>query len=135
MPSQNSKDEYARTVALFLAELLRTRQVNLVRATEIAQKVVQNINLLDTEQHFLELIVELHKDFDELHPLLGRMNLKVQISEKEKFEQRVKEFAIYIMATDLTTAHAIMHEALSENHTIDSLSAKYPLFKEFIQKS
>ena len=66
MDSQNAKEEYAKQVCLFLAELLRTHKIALPRAAEIAEKVTQNINLIDSEAQFLTLIKQLAQDFQEL---------------------------------------------------------------------
>lgn len=134
MPNtHNSKDDFAKTVSLFLAELLRTRQINLRRAAEIAEKVSQNINLLDTEKHFLDLIVELHKDFDELSALEGRMHLQLKKSERELLEHMVHQYAVHAMGQDVHTAHEILQDAIKDEHNFETLSAKYPKFKEFIQ--
>ncbi len=48
--SAKQKEEYAQAVCYFLAELLRNHRVSLPRAAEISEKVVGNINLIDTEK-------------------------------------------------------------------------------------
>ncbi|HYC79427.1 MAG TPA: hypothetical protein VEC17_00180, partial [Candidatus Binatia bacterium] len=63
---QTTRDHYGRMVCFFLAEGLRSRKISISRAAEIAEKVLNHVNLLDTETAFLNLVKELAKDFEEL---------------------------------------------------------------------
>lgn len=127
-----TKDDYARVVCLFLAEGLRSRKVSLVRSAEIAQKVVENINLVDTEHDFLRLIKELAIDFQELLKLEDRIFLYVKNDERARMEKAVKDFAAAIMASDSKTALAIMQQALDEKTSIEMLKKNFPTFNEFL---
>ena len=133
MANQDQKNEYAKSVALFLAELLRTRKISISRASEIAGRVVNNINLIDTEEDFLKLIKELMSDFDELDHLHKLVTEKIQISKRVNLENRVREFASQTIITDLTLAANILSDAVSYNCTLEALCAKYPSFKQFME--
>jgi hypothetical protein len=127
-----SKEEYAKAVCYFLAELLRTHRVSLNRASEIAQKVLANINLIDTEEHFLKLVKELSADFQELIHLGERVNMHIQVTEREQFESHVREFVIIHLPTDPPTAMMVLREAVTEGIKPDVLKDKYPAFRQFI---
>jgi hypothetical protein len=127
------RNEYAKAVSLFLAELLRTRKTSLARASEIAQKVLENINLIDTEQQFLEFVKVLTSDFEELHHLGEIFYMHVKISERQDLEQKVRVFVIHIMSQDLDLAAEVLKQAINENLSLNDLCARFPAFKDFIQ--
>jgi hypothetical protein len=129
------KEEYAKMVCLFLAEGLRTRRIDLQKTAEIAGKILQNINLLDTEHDFLSLIKELSKDFDELTALEQRVGQSIILNQKRKMEQQVREYAIQILVSDTKTALQLLQDAAQENITMENLYIKYPEFMKFLQKS
>lgn len=132
MNTLDQKDQYAKAVSMFLAELLRTRRIGLNRAADIAQKVVANLNLLDSEARFLQFIKELSGDFEELFQLEARVDMHMKFSARHDFEQKVREFAISTLPTDANLACLVLQEAVSENCESEELSAKFPQFKEFI---
>lgn len=127
-----NKDDYARTVTAFLAESLRTRKVSLERSVEISDKVVQNINLLDTEQDFLKLIKELSKDFEELHKLEERVVLLIKSDQRKKMETKVQEYATEAIMYNVQEATQLMEAAMQENATLDQLSLDFPQFKKYL---
>jgi len=128
----NPKEEYARSVCYFLAELLRNHQVSLPRAAEISEKVVSNINLLDNERQFLEFIQDLSRDFEELVQFTKRIDMHMQVSEREKLEIQVREFVISSLGTDLQTAFGVLSEAIKAGTRQENLCQKFPQFKQFI---
>jgi len=130
----DSKEEFARIISLFLAEQLRTRNVTLSRAAEIAQKVLQNINLIDTEERFLRFVKELSGDFEELYTLGERIDMHVAISKRKKFEEKVREFVVNVLSSNMQLASLVLQDALAEDCTIDKLGKKYSQFKEFTEK-
>jgi hypothetical protein len=130
-----SKEQYAQMVCLFLAEGLRTRRISLQRAAEIAEKFLQNLNLLDTENDFLSLIKELSKDFDELSVLETKVAKSKETTEKRKLEALVKEFVIGILATDVKMAMNILQDASIGDAQLRDLGAKYPAFKNYLGKN
>jgi hypothetical protein len=128
------KDEFAKCICFFLAEQLRTKKITLKRAAEIAEKMLANINLLDTERDFLRLTKELSKDFEELVHLEEQANFRVIEDDRQTNEGLVREFVICTLAEDLKTATAILQDAVSaQGENIETLKAKYPTFKKFIE--
>ena len=127
------KEEYAKAVCMFLAEMLRTRKVSLSRSAEIAQKVVDNINLIDTEEDFLRLIKELTSDFEELFKLQKIVLLDVERSQRRDMEETVREYVINIMGTDARQALDVLVEAVKAESQLPQLCAKFPKLKEFTE--
>jgi len=115
-----------------LAELLRNHQVSLPRAAEISEKVVGNINLIDTEKQFLEFIRDLSRDFEELIQFTKRIDMHMQVGEREKLEIQVREFVISSLGTDLQTAFGVLSEAIKDETRQEDLCQKFPQFKQFI---
>lgn len=126
-----AKEQYAKAVCFFLAELLRTRKVELKRCAEIAQKVVENINLLETEQDFLRLVKEMTADFEELTHLERRVSFSIQVSDREKLEADVREFAIHTISHDPALVTTLLAEAMKEGANLSNLYSQYPQFQEF----
>lgn len=126
-----SKEEYAKAVCLFLGEMLRTRKIGLTRSAEIAQRVVENINLIDSEQHFLTIIKELSKDFEELHRLEKIVIKDIQINQRHAMEEKVREYVVGIMASDTKQALAILVEATADGAELESLLIKFPDFGKY----
>jgi hypothetical protein len=135
--AQVSKEEYARQVCLFLAEMIRCRRIKLSRAAEIAQKVVENINLIDSEEQFLKFINELSKDFQEMIYLGARVTFEFQAANRVQSEQYVREFVVLMLGHDLNMALAILQESIkteSREKLLENLSIKFPQFKEFLEQ-
>ena len=131
--SDNNKEQYARAVSLFLAEELRVRKISLPRAAEIAQKVVENINLIDSEARFLGFIKEISSDFEELFQLQERIDMHMKYNARREFEEQVREFAILTLSNDAALASQVLQEAVNENSEINQLCAKFPQFASFIK--
>lgn len=132
MDSSNQKDEYAKSTCYFLAELLRTRKISLKRAAEIGQKLIDHINLIDTEQDFLKLVKELSADFEELNTLEDRVQMSIVISERKSLEHKVLDFVAFILPQDAQSAQAILQEAVKEDARLEDLCGKFPQFSQFI---
>ncbi|OGE74150.1 MAG: hypothetical protein A3I07_01785 [Candidatus Doudnabacteria bacterium RIFCSPLOWO2_02_FULL_42_9] len=131
--NDNNKNEFAKHVALFLAELIRSRRIDLQRAADIAQKVVQNINLIDSESQFLEFVKELHRDFDELHALVDIVHMHVHMSARKDLENKVSMYVASIMPSDMGLAVKILEEAIVDGVTEEALCQKFPGFKEYVE--
>ena len=99
---------------------------------EISEKVVSNINLLDNERQFLEFIQDLSRDFEELVQFTKRIDMHMQVSEREKLEIQVREFVISSLGTDLQTAFGVLSEAIKAGTRQENLCQKFPQFKQFI---
>ena len=132
MPNQAKQNEYARAVSLFLAESLRTHRTSLARAAEIAQKVLQNINLIDTEAQFLDFVKVLSSDFEELHHLGEVFHMHMKVSERQYLEQKVRLFVIQVISSNMSLAASVLDEAIKDDVSLDALTAKFPDFKEFM---
>lgn len=132
MDSSNQKDEYAKSASYFLAELLRTRKISLKRAAEIGQKLIDHINLIDTEQDFLKLVKELSADFEELNTLEDQVQMSIVISERKSLEHKVLDFVAFILPQDAQSAQAILQEAVKEDVRLEDLCGKFPQFSQFI---
>ncbi|MBI4049460.1 MAG: hypothetical protein HY395_01425 [Candidatus Doudnabacteria bacterium] len=131
----SDKEQYAKLVCLFLAEQLRTRKISLHRAADIAQKVLNNINLLNDEHDFLRLIKELSKDFEELFRLEDRVFFWVEANERKNMEASVKTFAIEVIPQDPKLALEVMLEAIKEEVKLEDLKQKFPMFSDYLQRS
>jgi|GEM_PF-2200680 len=132
---QNHKEQYAKSVCFFLAELLRTRKIDLKRAAEIAQKVMDNINLIDTEQDFSRLIKGMSADFEELFQLEERLQLNISFNERRDLDDLVREFVASILPQDTNLAFVVLQEAVKDNVQSEDLCVKFPQFREFILKT
>lgn len=129
----NQKEEYAKEVCLFLAELLRTRKITLQRAAEIAEKVVQNINLIDSEAQFLTLIKDLTAEFTELFYLGERIHMHLGMSQRLLMESQVREFVINFLTRDIALAFNVLQEAVKDSVQTNDLCVKFPPFRQFIE--
>lgn len=129
---QNSKEQYAKLTCLFLAEQLRVKKISLRRAADIAQKVVVNINLVDSESDFLRLIKELSKDFEELYTLEERVFFWMHANERRKLESSVRAFAIEVFPQNPKLALDVMLEAIKDEVRLDDLRQKFPLFTKYL---
>ncbi|MBX4186850.1 MAG: hypothetical protein KW802_01140 [Candidatus Doudnabacteria bacterium] len=133
MDTLQSKNEYAKHVSLFLAELLRTRKIDLERAADIAQKVLQNINLIDNEQHFLQFVKELSRDFEELFPFETKMQMHVRSNVRKDVERKVQSYAVHMMSHDMGESLAILQEAIRDEVNLVQLCQKFPKFQQYIE--
>lgn len=131
MSSQN-KNEYAKSVCFFLVELIRTRKIGLKRAAEIADRVVSNINLVDTEADFLRLVKTISSDFEEVARLEERIYMSIHVNKRKELETRVREFVVVIMLQDMKLALDVLQEAIRDEVSVDDLCLKFPQFKQFI---
>lgn len=129
------KQDYARAVCVFLADGLRSKRVPLQHAAEIAQKVVENINLIDTEKDFLNFIKNLSKDFEELVKLEDRIFMHMKIDERKVMEAKVREFVVTVLQSDLSQAVEILDAAVKSGSKIDELQQKFPKFRQFLENT
>ncbi len=128
------KENYAKSISLFLAELLRTRKVQLSRAAEIAQQVLANINLIETEEQFLKFIKLLSSEFEELTRFQDKISFDIQQHSREYLEDSVRQFVILYLSQDVRLACSVLEEAVQPGCTVEQLCGRYPQFKEFKEK-
>lgn len=105
--------------------------MSLVRVCEIAEKVVDHMNILHDEKDFLNLVKELSKDFEELHVLEEKMVEKQRQIERELFDDMIKEFVVHILPTNSKIALAVLEDSTRTGLDTEALQAKYPEFKKF----
>lgn len=138
MPAElthKDKNQFAYMVCLFLAEGMRTRKISLKRAGEIAEKVLANINLIDTEEDFLKLIKELSKDFEELLMLENKVLKQRSLDMKRDMEVKVREFSIQVLPTNPKLALLILEKAAENDASLESLAQTFPEFAEYLKKN
>ena len=128
------KEEFAKEVCMFLAEQLRTHRISLERSADISQKVIDHLNLIDTEEDFLKFIMEIGHDFEELAVFAVRLEFYQRITRRQKMENSVREFVISIMPQDVQLALSVLLEAVKDEVQMRDLTQKFPQFNEFIQK-
>ncbi|MGE5298330.1 MAG: hypothetical protein ACM3KM_04155 [Acidobacteriaceae bacterium] len=128
----SNKEDYAKLVCLFLAEGLLTREIRLERAADIAEKVVTNINLLDSEFDFLKLIKDISKDFEEVTRLESKVKRIVRCQVHTETEAKVKEFAVFTLRTNPKLALTIMQETVRNNPDLNQLAEKFQEFKQYL---
>jgi predicted transcriptional regulator len=129
------KQNFGKAICLFLAEGMRSREIGLARAADIAEKVVSNINLIDTEEDFYNLIKELSKDFEELKKLNKKLVKAVKNAEQEKMEKSVKEYVSRILSHDSKLALTLMQEACKPGANLQNLREQFPSFDFFIKEN
>jgi hypothetical protein len=128
------KEEYAKSVCMFLSELLRTHRIDLARSAEIAQKTLEHLNLIDSEEDFLKFVKELTLDFQELFQLEERVLLNVHMNRRAEMENLVREFVITTVPDNPKQALTILLEAIKDDCRLEDLSRKFPLFEKFRQE-
>lgn len=122
----NLQEQYAEAVCQFLAEQLRTRQVSLERAAEIAEGVVGRLERIKTDEEFQEAVREAHVEFEEMRQLQSRFESRAILSEREEMERLVREYAAGKLPLDPQAALLLLREALQPDTTLDWLLRKYP---------
>jgi len=123
-------DKYARTLVMFLAEGLRTRTFTANRAAEIAEKVLANINLVDTEEHFLLLVKELSHDFEELGPFGDSLEKDLATSSTRGLEESIRQYAVQALHSDPKEAMEILKAAAEPGLSKASIYEAFPKFKQ-----
>jgi hypothetical protein len=125
---------FAKAVALFLAEGLRTTAISKARAGEIAEKVLAHINLMDNETHFLSFIRELSRDFQELRPLERKLEREQQMSETRSLGDAIREYAVEALHSEPAEALEILKAAGEPGFSQASIYVRFPKFKDYHQK-
>ncbi|MBI3952503.1 MAG: hypothetical protein HY336_00940 [Candidatus Doudnabacteria bacterium] len=133
-PTKDKKEEYAKLVCFFLAEQLRVHKISLRRACEIGQKVLDNINLVESEEDFLRLVSELSKDFEELLGLEKRTFFYVEETKRSSMEQAVRDFVILNLVNDMPQAVGLLSEAVKESADTSRLCQLFPKFSQFLKE-
>lgn len=119
-------------MCLFLAEMLRTRRVSLRRGADIAAAIVVKLDQIQSEAEFLQLVKQLEYEFQELQHLEQDLTFYHKVSQREKLEKLVREFAIQNLPDDPHRAVALMEEALLPGVELSELTKNFPDFGEFV---
>ena len=129
------KEKLAKAVCLFLAEMLRTREVTLRRGAEIAAQVVDQLGEIKSEIHFLEIVREMEYEFQELKQLEKDLVFYHEVDKREKMEKLVRQYAVNYLPDNPEAAVDIMEEALKPDITLEDLAKKFVDFAKFINKN
>lgn len=126
------KEQFAKSVCLFLAEMLRTRKVTLHRGAEIARAMVLKLDEIETEEDFLRLTRELEYEFQELVALSHDLVFHQEVSRRQQMEQLVRAFVIHDLPGNPRQAVLIMEKALEPACSLEELATLFPDFAEFV---
>lgn len=134
MPKPNDY-RLTQLVALFLAEIIRSRRTNLRRAAEIARHVVANIQNIRTEKQALLFLTEVERDFEEVVILKQALHFGYKKSSVKVYEQGIKEYAAGVFSKDMVLSSTFLQDAAKNEMTIQELCLKYPEFCDYLQKN
>lgn len=129
-----NQEPFAQAVCYFLAEQLRVRRIDLKRAAEISQKVLQNINLVSNEADFLRFIKELSNDFEELQTLEKIVFMNMRAGSRKQMDNAIKEFVVATIVYDLPLATQVLSEAIKVEARAEDLLSKYPQLGKYLRK-
>jgi len=118
-------------IALFLAEIIRSRRTSLKRAAEISRFVIKTIPAIHSESEALNMLTLIEKDFEEVITLKQVLHFGYKKSNIKIYEQEVKEFAAEVLIKNMVESSAFLQDAAREDMTIQELCLEYPKFCEF----
>ncbi len=135
MPETKTNFAINELVALFLAEVIRSRRTSLRRAAEIARYVVANIQRIRTEEEALSLLTEVEKDFEEVVTLKQVLHFGYHKSSVKIYEEDIKEYAARIFVKDMVLSSSFLQDAAKNGMTIQELCLRYPDFSNYLFRS
>jgi len=121
-------------IALFLAEIIRSRRTSLRRAAEISRFVVQRIHSIHSEPEALNMLTSIEKDFEEVVTLKQVLHFGYKKSNIKIYEQEIKEYAAEILVKNMVESSAFLQDASRKDITIQELCLKHPEFCEFFYR-
>lgn len=131
MPGENVNN-FSKLVAMFLSEIIRSRRTSIVRAAEISELVVENMNKISSETEALNLLTEIERDFEEVINLKQVLHFGYNETDIKVYEKEIKEFAAEIFVKDMVLSTNFLHDAATEGVTIQKLALKYPEFCRYM---
>lgn len=134
MALENQNNNFVQLVALFLAEILRSRRTSLKRVAEISQLVVENLPKLTSEALALSWLSGLEKDFEEVASLKQVLHFNYHASEINVYEKEIKDFASLLFENDMTRSVDFLKDAAETKATIQMMCIKYPDFCDYLFK-
>jgi len=132
MASIDRQFEFAELIALFLAEVIRSRRTSLRRAAEISRHVVLEIKGINGEEDALRMLTNIEKDFEEVATLKQALHFGYGKSSIKVFEGEIKEYASRVFVTDMVMSSEFLQDAAKSGMTIQELCLKYPEFCNFV---
>lgn len=125
-------EQLKQLVAVFLAEVIRSRRTSLARAAEISDRVVQLLPQMKSEAEALALLTEVEKDFEETVVLKQVLHFGYKDTDIQLYEHNIKEYAAMIFVKDMVLSVAFLHDAAQPGMDIRKLCLKYPDFCQYL---
>ena len=129
---ENFSTQLKKLVAMFLAEVIRSRRTSLSRAAEISDRVIQLLPQMKTESQALSLLTDVEKDFEEMVVLKQALHFGYRDTDIQVYEQDIKEYAARIFTQDMALSVAFLQEASKPDMDIQKLCFKYPDFCQYL---
>lgn len=125
-------DQLKQLVAVFLAEVIRSRRTSLARAAEISDRVIQLLPQMKSEAEALALLTEVEKDFEETVVLKQVLHFGYKETDIHLYEHDIKEYAAMIFVKDMVSSVAFLRDAAQPGMDIRKLCLKYPDFCQYL---
>lgn len=132
--SEDFFSQFRQMVAMFLAEIIRSRRISLRRAAEISGEVIALLPQVHTEKDVLGLLTEVEKDFEEIVVLKQALHFGYNETDIKIYEHDIKEFAAEIFTKDMPLSVGFLQDASRPSMDIVKLCLKYPDFCQFLLK-
>jgi len=128
----SSTANFHNLIALFLAEIIRSRKTSLSRAAEISQRVLHMLPNMNSESQALTMLTEIEKDFEEISTLKQVLHFGVQESQMTIYEDDIKEFAAHIFVKNIDLSASFLKDAAKPGMTIQKLCLTHPEFCQYL---
>jgi hypothetical protein len=128
------QNNFNEIIALFLAEVIRSRKTTIRRAAEIARRVVRELPKLQTEPVMLEYLTAIELDFEEVIILKEALRFGFEDTDVRAYEREVKDYAARLFQQDMVASTAFLQDAANSHITIQELCIKYPEFCRFLHQ-
>ncbi|MCL5774591.1 MAG: hypothetical protein M1333_00085 [Patescibacteria group bacterium] len=125
---------FKQLVAMFLAEVVRSRRTSLARAAEISDRVIQLLPDMKTEAEALSLLTEVEKEFEEMVVLKQALHFGYKENDVQVYEHDIKDYAAEIFSKDMSLSVAFLHDAARPGMDIQKLCLKYPDFCDYLMR-
>lgn len=130
----STTNNFVELIALFLSEIIRSRQVTIRRAAEIAHLVIIRLPEVVSEADALRVLTDIERDFEEVVSLKQAIHFGYDKSDIRLYEREIREFASQIFMKDMVLSATFLQDAAREGMTIQELCLKYPNFCEYLLK-
>lgn len=126
---------YRQLIALFLAEVIRSRHTTIHRAAEVARAVVHGFEQIHTEEDALRYVTDIEREFEEVGRLRQALHFGNKPFEVSVYEQEIREYAARLFEQDMVTSSEFLQVAAKKHMTIQELCVKYPDFCEYLYRN